>query len=145
MMFPGSRSCIKIVSRVVWLLTHIDDARAYIVPYLHHRFISRHLTPTVGLNARGFTIRWVQSSSMTTVSLSPHRSSNSDASRSSSTQRPRGLDINIALVCSRSDPPDQETTSRSTPTSAPTSSVLADFRVRASFPCPCCDRSQKKR
>ena len=38
-MFPGSRSCINPVSRVVRLLTHIDDARTYIVPYLHRRFI----------------------------------------------------------------------------------------------------------
>ena len=78
MMFPGSRSCINLVSRVVRLLTHIDDARAYIVPYLHRRFIPRHLAPTVGLSARGFTIRWVKSSSTTAASSSPHRSSDSD-------------------------------------------------------------------
>ena len=78
MMFPGSRSCINLVSRVVRLLTHIDDARAYIVPYLHRRFIPRHLAPTVGLGARGFIIRWVQSSSTTAASSSPHRSSDSD-------------------------------------------------------------------
>ena len=38
-MFPGSRSCINLVSCVVRLLTHIDDACAYIVPYLHRWFI----------------------------------------------------------------------------------------------------------
>ena len=70
-MFPGSRSCINLVSHVVRLLTHIDDARVYIVPYLHRRFIPRHLAPTVGLSARGFIIRWVQSSSTTTMSSSP--------------------------------------------------------------------------
>ena len=48
-MFTGPRSCINLVSRVVHLLTHIDDARAYIVPYLHRRFTPRHLAPTVGL------------------------------------------------------------------------------------------------
>ena len=73
MMFPGSRSCINLVSRVVHPLTHIDDARAYIVPYLHRRFTPRHLAPTVGLSARGFKIRWVKSSSTTTTSSSPHR------------------------------------------------------------------------
>ena len=43
-MFPGSRSCINLVSRVVRLLTHIDDARAYIVPYLHRRFTPRQFS-----------------------------------------------------------------------------------------------------
>ena len=60
MMFPGSRSCINPVSRVVRLLTHIDDARAYIIPYLYRRFKPSTLAPTVGLSAHGFTIRWVQ-------------------------------------------------------------------------------------
>ena len=56
----------------------------------------RQLAPTVGLSARGFTIRWVQSSSATTTrSSSQHRSS-----RSSSTQT-WGLDNNIALVSVR--------------------------------------------
>ena len=72
MMFPGSRSCINLVSRVVRLLTHIDDARAYIVPYIHRRFIPSTLAPTVGLSARGFTIRWVQTLSRRRRVLHPH-------------------------------------------------------------------------
>ena len=107
-MFPGSRSCINLVSRVVRPLTHIDDARAYIVPYIHRRFIPRHLAPTVGLVRVDSQLDGSNLHQQTTASSSPHRSSDSAASSSSSTRRPRGLDINIAPAYCWSTPSDSQ-------------------------------------
>ena len=107
-MFPGSQSCINLVSRVVHLLTHIDDARAYVVPYLHRRFIPRHLAPTVGLVRVDSQLDGSNLHQQTMASSSPHRSNDSAASSSSSTRRPRGLDINIAPAYCWSTPSDSQ-------------------------------------
>ena len=55
----------------------------------------------MGLSARGFTIRWVQSSTTTMASSSPHQSSSLDTSRSSLAWA-RGSSSTLPRVYSRS-------------------------------------------
>ena len=102
------RSYINLVSRVVHLLTQTDDARAYIVPYLHRRFIPT----TVGAH-RGAKCAWIHNS-MGPIFI------NDDGEFITVLVKQfgrikifihmvaAGLNINIALVCCRSTSPNQD-------------------------------------